>query len=32
MAKATDKEKKKTDFSKLYSEMMDLTCKEESFS
>ena len=33
MAKATaDKEKRKTDFSKLYSEMMDLTCKEESFT
>lgn len=33
MAKATaDKEKRKTDFTKLYSEIMDLTCKEESFS
>ena len=32
MAKATaDKEKRKTDFTKLYSEIMDLTCREESF-
>ena len=33
MAKATaDKEKRKTDFTKLYSEIMDLTCREESFT